>query len=376
MKSEPPAPGPQMLHYFLGSNTPQGFVSRFDQLIPTHSDGWRCFIIKGGPGSGKSTLMRKVAAYLQSQGHSLEIIHCSSDVDSLDGVICPALKLSIADGTAPHVLEPKYPGAVESLIDITACWDTDDLFAHRAHIIALSQKVSRCHELCCRYLGAAAALSGDTYRLALDCLNHKKLTDYATRLCEKELKPIKNRSEAQPGHEHIRVLSAVTNKGAFVFAENLPHLCRRLYLLQDNDGAVSRVLLRRLRDYALTAGHDIISCYCPLSPFEKLEYLFVPSLSLGFVTANRFHNFPAQASPYRIINSRRFTDLDKWRPHRQRVSFNHKAVKQMITQAEALLAEAKTLHDQLEEPYIHATDFDKVNTLSEAVLAKIRRLEP
>jgi hypothetical protein len=93
------------LHFFLGANTPQGFVSRFDQLSGPE-DGWRLFVIKGGPGTGKSSLMKKVAQAFDNQ--ALEFIHCSSDADSLDAVILPESRLSIADGTAPHAVMPKH----------------------------------------------------------------------------------------------------------------------------------------------------------------------------------------------------------------------------------------------------------------------------
>lgn len=88
-------------HFFLGANTPQGFVSRFDQLADAN-DGWREFVIKGGPGTGKSSLMKKVAEHAGGRCSHVELIHCSSDVDSLDGVILGDIKTSIADGTAPH----------------------------------------------------------------------------------------------------------------------------------------------------------------------------------------------------------------------------------------------------------------------------------
>jgi len=94
------------LHFFLGANSPDGFVSRFDRLAD-EDDSWRCYIIKGGPGSGKSTLMKKTAEYLMGKGEQIEIIHCSSDVESLDGIICPGLKISFADGTPPHVIAHK-----------------------------------------------------------------------------------------------------------------------------------------------------------------------------------------------------------------------------------------------------------------------------
>ena len=71
------------LHFFLGANTPQGFVSRFDQLA-NPAEGWREFVLKGGPGTGKSSLMRKVAEHTAGR--------CG-----------PEIKTSIADGTSPHV---------------------------------------------------------------------------------------------------------------------------------------------------------------------------------------------------------------------------------------------------------------------------------
>jgi len=89
------------LHFFLGANTPQGFISRFDQLCNAN-EGWRSYVIKGGPGSGKSTLMKKAAQSIGEYTDAVELIHCSSDVDSLDAVIFEKLKLSIVDGTPPH----------------------------------------------------------------------------------------------------------------------------------------------------------------------------------------------------------------------------------------------------------------------------------
>lgn len=89
------------LRFFMGANTPQGFVSRFDQLGDA-ADGWRKFVIKGGPGTGKSSLMKRLAAELEPYCGELELIHCSSDVHSIDAVVVPSIKASIADGTAPH----------------------------------------------------------------------------------------------------------------------------------------------------------------------------------------------------------------------------------------------------------------------------------
>lgn len=362
-------PDEKALRFFLGTNTPQGFVSRFDQLANVE-EGWRVLIIKGGPGSGKSTMMKKIAESLWDD-YKVECIHCSSDVQSLDAVIVPELRFAIADGTPPHVLDPKYPGAFESIVDVTACWDEDRLYALREPIVALARGCTRCHEHCCRFLSAAGSLSGDTYRIALECVNTPKLAGYCSRLSEREFKA----HGKEAGREKVRFLTAVTNKGVVKYTETGKALCDRIYLINDDYGAVSRLLLNTVRTNALAAGYDIISCYCPLSPFDKLEQLFVPSLRLGFMTSNHFHDFSEEIDPYRIVNCQRFSNKELLSASKKRILFNRKASSQMLGQAEALLRDAKRLHDELEGYYNHAMDYEKLDALTDRVLEKIERLK-
>ena len=89
------------IQYFLGANSPQGFYSLYDQLLPPETAN-AIYIIKGGPGCGKSSLMRRVAQAMEEKGASVEYIACSGDPDSLDAVVFPALNTAIVDGTAPH----------------------------------------------------------------------------------------------------------------------------------------------------------------------------------------------------------------------------------------------------------------------------------
>ena len=89
------------VQYFLGANAPDGFYSLYPQLIDLER-ARAVYILKGGPGCGKSTLMRRVAQAMEEKGASVEYIACSGDPDSLDAVVFPALNTAIVDGTAPH----------------------------------------------------------------------------------------------------------------------------------------------------------------------------------------------------------------------------------------------------------------------------------
>ena len=94
------------IQYFLGANSPTGFYSLYDHLL-SPEEARAIYILKGGPGCGKSTLMRKIGAWAEEAGLETEYILCSGDPDSLDAVILPAVGTAIVDGTAPQVVVPQ-----------------------------------------------------------------------------------------------------------------------------------------------------------------------------------------------------------------------------------------------------------------------------
>ena len=50
-------------HFFLGANSAEGFYGLYDQLLDARL--YDLIILKGTPGCGKSTFMRRVAAALE-----------------------------------------------------------------------------------------------------------------------------------------------------------------------------------------------------------------------------------------------------------------------------------------------------------------------
>jgi hypothetical protein len=93
------------IQYFLGANSPAGFYSLYDHLLPPEK-ARAIYILKGGPGCGKSTLMDKIGDWAEEAGLETEYILCSGDPGSLDAVVIPALKAAVVDGTAPQGVVP------------------------------------------------------------------------------------------------------------------------------------------------------------------------------------------------------------------------------------------------------------------------------
>ena len=102
--------------YFLGANSRRGFASLYGGFAAAPGD--RLHVIKGGPGTGKSGFMRRIAAAAEKRGLDAELVLCSGDPDSLDGVYLPALRQGWVDGTAPHICEPPVFGAFGDYVNL------------------------------------------------------------------------------------------------------------------------------------------------------------------------------------------------------------------------------------------------------------------
>ena len=162
------------IDFFLGANTPAGFVSMYDQ-ISNNEKLKKIYVIKGGAGTGKSSLMKKIGEDCCNDATLVERIHCSSDPDSLDAVIVEEKGFAILDGTPPHPMEPKYPGAVETLVNLYPSWDEEKLEKNVERIKQYVKEYTDCHRKACAYLSAVASLFKENRRVAEPCVDYKKM---------------------------------------------------------------------------------------------------------------------------------------------------------------------------------------------------------
>ena len=112
----------QVTHFFAGANSGDGFQNLFSEIVDLE-DTYDLMVLKGGPGVGKATFMREIGRSMEEAGTPVEYLWCSGDPDSLDGVVLPELRCAVVDGTSPHVVEPRYPAAVDRYVDLGRFYD-------------------------------------------------------------------------------------------------------------------------------------------------------------------------------------------------------------------------------------------------------------
>lgn len=342
------------IRFFLASKTERGFVSYFERLLG--AEGCATVVLKGGPGSGKSTLMKKIGRALLQQGHTVEFIPCASDPDSLDAIVDVTARRAVIDGTAPHMLDPVYPGARDALINLGGAWDAALLREQKDEIIRLSNEVNDCHAEAAAYVSAAGALLRRCRSIAARHVDEK-----AVRAV---LGGLRLPQSAEGAHEReYRLLSAVSVGRVEFFEHTLGALCAEVIAVSDEWGAASGLLLERVANAAREADRPAIVCPCSVIA-EKTDHVLLPDLGVAFTCANPFHDAASLAA-------RRIEGLYTRIPERELSALRALTARagELIASACAAVALSKALHDELERIYVAAMDFSKLDALYDEAMA-------
>jgi len=347
---------------FLGANTPKGFVSFFDELYNPYNDT-DTYIIKGGPGTGKSTFMKKVVAEFDKRGFFTEVVYCSSDPSSLDAVIVPERSFSICDGTSPHVVEPRFPGVAENIINLGEFWDSKKLRRNGDELRRLYFENSLCHRRSSKYLAAAGHIDMQSRMLTEKYIRTEKIDSFCSRFVHRELQPKKKNV---PGERKRRFISAITPKGNLMLADTVTNLCPRIIGIDDREGVVSSLVTSRIGEGAIKNGYDVIYCHCPMKS-EESEHLLIPEKGLALV---RINGAAGEIPCDRIIHTGRFMH-EGFGENRLMLKFNERIKQELINESVACLKKAKAIHDELEKIYIDAMDFERLNEFCEGFIDKL-----
>lgn len=346
--------------FFLGANSGEGFFSLYDQL--TGGALRDLLILKGGPGSGKSSFMQRIALALEAQGIETVRICCSGDPASLDAVIFPSLRAAVADGTSPHVLEPRYPGAAERYCNLGRFCSVSGAQAQRAEIIRLCDAYRASYAEAYRLLRAMTAVEDERRVAVCKRFDTAALLRRTEGIAARELrgKPTKD------GTLHRAFLGGVTHEGRLVRFDTVRTLCPRVYALEDSCG-LAVPMLETLCKAASALGETIVLCPDPLRP-QKPQHLLLPGRGLAFVTEQEALHW--NSKPYRRLRLDAAAESMLSRGERAKLRFIRRISRALEEEAVDALRRAKVQHDTLEALYNPLMDFDGVSALADEEAAR------
>ena len=360
--------GASIKNYFTCANSSKGFCNFFDSNLQGLNN---LYILKGGPGTGKSTLMKKIGAHFYDLGYDIEFIHCSSDADSLDGVIIPKLSVGIVDGTAPHVIEPTAPGAIEEYVNLGVAWDRQLLKPHTADILALKYQIGHCYDVLYQSYAEALGIHDEWESIYIAEMDFNKAPLLRQYICDTLLNFEKQDHTAVVKH---RFFGASTPTGSTDYIQNLTEDLSKRYFIKGRPGTGKSTLLKQMAAHCEELGYDIEIYHCSFDP-DSLDMLLIPSKGICFFDSTAPHEYFPNKPTDEIIDMydalvTKVTD-EKNEAALKEISNRYK---QTIKKGTDALGLAKQFHDQLEQFYIDAVDFDIIEKIYVDLKTKIEEL--
>lgn len=336
--------------YYAAANTESGFKSLFEDIFSPKALS-AVYIIKGGPGTGKSTFMRAIASKAQACGMQVEYYYCSADTDSLDGVKICDMGIAFIDGTPPHAYEPHYPGAYEITLDLGCNFNTEYLAANRRSIEALSDECSACYARSSRFLRAA----GETERFRLEVAGRAFDTEKAKMAVKRMLSPYK----PEKGEYMERYISALGVHGASHIT-NEPCKGERTVRISGKYG-YDKLFLNVLTNYAVENGYTVVR-YPDVLLHDCTEGIYIAEAGIRYIYTEEGCD---------EINAMRFVKQEKLAENRAKLRFAKKCREALLQGALSELHKMGALHSELEGYYINAMDFCGNDAMMKKVIKEI-----
>ena len=128
----------EVRHYFAEGMTTRGYIS----LLPNMMPSWqRAYVLLGGAGTGKSTLIKVIGLELLDRGYDIDFLRSAREPDSIAGFIMPRMGLAMLDAMEVSPLRWRAPGVVEKFIDFKMFCDEQKLDKQRSHILKIENQL-------------------------------------------------------------------------------------------------------------------------------------------------------------------------------------------------------------------------------------------
>ena len=323
--------------YFAASNSANGFVNYFPQIFNRDTCS-RIYVVKGGPGTGKSRFMRDIADEAEDRGFNVSYYYCSSDSSSLDGILIEEMRVGVLDGTSPHCFEPALVGALEQILNLGEFWDSRVLFENKDTVEMLAGRKSEAYKNAYKLLSAYGDIAKLQDNIAVNILNKAKISGTVKRLLHRLPTSDKFTKE-------VALLRAVGMNGDTEF-KTFEEEAETVFYVTDKFHSAFWLL----NEIVLEAERKKLSfkvSYDPITPW-RVDGVFLNDSKIAFVCGD---------SGERKINSLRFFDKSEYREKRHLLKKLETEARNIRELSQLFFEEVKEYHFALEEIYSAAMDF-------------------
>ncbi|WP_147820749.1 hypothetical protein [Salidesulfovibrio onnuriiensis] len=354
---------PHVSRCFFGCNSAEGFHSFFNFLPDL--DNAKMIIVKGGPGTGKSTFINRIGETFAGQGYDLEYQHCSLDPESYDAVTIPEIRSVVVAATGHHVFDPRNPGAVDEILNLGEYWDIEGIRTHREEILDINKASERKFHRVYRQLKAARLLLGNAESVSAEAMDRRKLHAMEQAICD-HLPPAK--AGTGYGAERHCFISSITPLGEVHLAASLLRANTRVVGLVGEPGSGRSELLQEVARQARLRGLTVEYYHKPID-HSIVEHIHIPEAELLITVQPGLMPADNLVATYRLDECAASWIDDE----REAIDAAKTRYEEILGDAVDSLLDAKNTHSALEQYYVPYMDFSGVDRRCEAVVETLRQ---
>lgn len=332
--------------FYYGANTADGVHSGIFE--PEKIE--KILVVKGGSPELKDKIFIELSEELVQKSIQNEMLF---SFENCCGIYCAEEKILIAD---EKILKEKQIENAEIIIDLNELF-SETIPQELLHIYEkeYDKKIKRSG----RFLSAADSVKKDAMRIDTKSVNIGSVVNYSSKLWKK----LGAEMQGSIGTETRKFVSCITPDGAELNMKAFD-ACERLAVIVDKTGAVSTMIIDRLRRYALGSGYDVVSCICSLDG-KTVEHIIVPELSFGAFSSEHYHRILPKKE--RGVFASRFHTMDS-ELYKNRINFSLKAYRSLMNEAFESLIGAQTEERKINYIFGNIVDvYDAVTEIIESI---------
>jgi hypothetical protein len=158
-------------------------------------------------------------------------------------------------------------------------------------------------------------------------------------------------------------LSAITPEGTVNFLDKTVD-SKTVYILDSQIGDLTYQIITELKEYFKIYGFKCECYYCPIGPSFKLEHIHLPEPDIWILTSNEYHKYEKEGIRIDTSSIYNSIDIDIY-------DYDTNLIKELINRAVYFIKKAKDTHDILEDYYIKAMDYEKLNRFTDEFINKL-----
>lgn len=268
--------------------------------------------------------------------------------------------------TAPHIVDPRNPGAVDEILHLGDFWDEGGIKKWKNEIIESNRKIKNYFDRAYQYLKAAYEVYREWRKINQSHLRQEELFKALSELREEitdQRKPI-----GDFGSPRNLFAGAITPDGPVNYLETIFGEAEKLYILEGPPGSGKAFLVEKILDSVIEKGLKAEVFYCSLDP-QKPEHIWIPEIETGVITSSWPHIYKAD-DHCRLINTGSFLrELDT--SSAEAVKEARLVFHDLFERAIKWLNKALRTHDELESYYIPNMNFKGIEELRKKILRRL-----